>query len=227
MSHVNIMIATHDRWKLLRQSLKSLVNQTYKDFSVHVVVDGNPAMIPDWLKKARDKGNVDLIVTKDRKDVVSAYGRYTRTCKEGWLMNASDDLIYHPKCLSESVYEMTRRFPKSMGVIGINQLQNGVSRGRHYAFCLMNRKYIDHFPSRIIFCPDYIHYCSDMENGILAQTLRCFFYCQSAIVDHIRVNDNTTQLGLSVYKQDREIYRIRQNKGLLWGREFDLVRRTK
>jgi len=140
-------------------------------------------------------------------------------------LNASDDLMFHPECLSAAVYGMKQRFPHGMGVIGINQLQRGSPRGRHYAFSLMNREYIDHFPDRIIFCPDYIHYCSDMEHGIFAQKSRCFFYEPCAMVDHIRVNDMTTQLGLHEYKMDREIYRIRFNKGLLWGQTFDLIRR--
>lgn len=219
--HINIMIATHDRWKLLKQTLKSLGRSTHKDFSVHVIVDGNPVMIPDWLRKA----DVNLIVLPDRVDVVAAYGVYTRTCESGWLINASDDLVFHPECLSAAVQTMNARFSRSMGVVGINQLQNGSPRGRHYAFSLMNRRYIDHFPDRIIFCPDYVHYCSDMEHGIFAQTVRCFFYCRSAMVDHIRVNDMTTQLGLREYKKDRDIYRIRKNKGFLWGKTFDLIRR--
>jgi len=219
--HVNIMIATHDRWKLLKQTLKSLGRSIHKDFSVHVIVDGNPLMIPDWLKKA----DVDLIILPDRVDVVAAYGVFTRTCESGLLLNASDDLRFHPECLSASVYRMNERFRGGRGVIGINQLQNGSPRGRRYAFSLMNRAYIDHFPDRIIFCPDYVHYCSDMEHGIFAQKSRCFFYEPRAMVDHIRVNDMTTKLGLREYKTDRDIYRIRTNKGLLWGQTFDLIRR--
>lgn len=219
--HINIMIATHDRWKLLKQCLKSLGKSTYKDFSVHILVDGNQIMIPEWLMKA----DVELLTTHDRVDVVAAYGIMTRLCETGWLLNGSDDLVFHPECLSAAAQSMNARFPRSMGVIGINQLQRGSPRGRHYAFSLMNRRYIDHFPDRIIFCPDYIHFCSDMEHGIFAQKSRCFLYEPRAMVDHIRVNDMTTQLGLHEYKTDRDIYRIRFNKGLLWGRTFDLIRR--
>lgn len=221
MSHINVMIATHDRWTLLKQTLKSLGKQTHKDFSVHVIVDGNPVMIPDWLKKA----DIELISLKKRKDVVHAYGVYTKTCESGMLLNASDDLIFHPDCLSAAVYGMNEHFPKSMGVVGINQLQKGIPRGRKYAFSLMNRKYIDHFPDRIIFCPDYIHYCSDMEHGIFAIRRGCFFFNRRAKVDHIRVNDNTTQIGLKEYKRDRHTYKIRTERGLLWGKTFELIGR--
>jgi hypothetical protein len=221
MMHVNVMIATHDRWKLLRQTLKSLGRQVHKDFSVHVIVDGNPVMIPDWLRKA----DVNLIVLPDRVDVVAAYGVYTRTCESGLLMNASDDLVFHPECLSAAVQTMNAKFPRSMGVIGINQHQRGVRKGRSFAFTLMNRKYIDHFPDRIIFCPDYIHYCSDKEHGWFASKINCFFVCRSAIVNHVRVEDNTTRLGREMNRIDLNTFRIRQSKGLLWGREFDLIRR--
>lgn len=221
MNHVNVMIATHDRWKLLQGTLRSLAKQTHKDFSVHIIVDGNPVMIPEWLKAA----DVELIVLKKRVDVVAAYGAYTKTCQSGLLFNASDDLVFHRDCLSAAVSAMNQRFRKGKGVIGINQLQNGSPRGRKYAFTLMNRRYIDHFQDRIIFCPDYVHYCSDMENGFFAQQSHCFLFCASAKVDHIRVNDMTTQIGLKEYKKDRNIFKIRQERGLLWGRSFDLIRR--
>lgn len=219
--HINVVIPTHDRWKLLKQTLKSLAKQTYEDYSVHVVVDGNPVMIPDWLRRPE----IHLISLKDRGDVVAAYGHFTKRCESGAILNASDDLRFHPQCLSAAVYGLKKHFPKGMGVVGLNQLQEGLPRGRRYAFTLMNRRYVEHFPDRIIFCPDYVHYCSDMENGKFAQRRRCFFYCESAKVDHIRVKDMTTQLGLQEYKTDRDIYRIRTNKGLLWGQTFELIRR--
>lgn len=215
------MIATYDRWVLLRQALRSLRRSIYKDFSVHVIVDGNPLGIPGWLKKA----GVELIILPNRGDVVAAWGVYTRLCESGSLFQASDDLIFHPDCLSASVYAMRAHFPKGRGVIGINQLQNGIPRGRHYAFTLMNRAYIDHFPDRIIFCPDYIHFCSDREHGEFAQRSGCFSFCKSARVDHIRVDDLTTQIGRKEYKPDRAIYRARRDKGLLWGQTFELIRR--
>lgn len=223
MSHVNVVIPTHDRWDLLKQTLKSLGRQTYKDFSVHVVVDGNQKNIPEWLMMA----DAEVLTTNDRVDVVAAYGVYTMTCESGWILNATDDLIFRPDCLSAAVYGMTDKFPRSRGVIGLHQYQEGRRKGRSFAFTLMNRRFIDHFPDRIIFCPDYVHYCSDKEHGWFAASQRCFFVCTCAIVDHVRVEDNTTKLGREVRDQDRNIFRIRQNKGLLWGREFDLVRRTK
>ena len=221
MSHVNIMIPTHDRWDLLKQTLKSLGRQTYGDFSVHVVVDGNQENIPEWLMSA----DVEVLTTSDRVDVVAAYGVYTTNCESGWILNATDDLVFHPESLSAAVQSMNARFPRSRGVIGLHQHQEGRRKGRSFAFTLMNRRFIDHFPDRIIFCPDYIHYCSDKEHGWFAASQHCFFVCTRAIVDHVRVEDNTTKLGRKVRDQDKNIFRIRQNKGLLWGREFDLIRR--
>ena len=219
--HVNVIIATHDRWELLRGTLRSLKKQTYKDFSVHVLVDGNQGNIPEWLMGS----DVKIQTTLDRVDVVAAYGILTTQIESGSILNATDDLIFHPECLSATVYGMTSRFPRSMGVVGINQHQEGRRKGRSFAFTLMNRRYIDHFPDRIVFCPDYVHYCSDKEHGWFAAGQQCFFVCACAIVDHVRVEDNTTRLGREVRKQDQNIFRIRQNKGLLWGREFDLIRR--
>ncbi|MBA7716572.1 hypothetical protein ES703_125646 [subsurface metagenome] len=218
--HVNIMIATHDRWELLKQTLLSLWKQTYKDFSVHVIVDGNLDNIPEWLKRA----DINLGGCKERGDVVAAWGAITGGCKTGALFNAADDLVFHPSCLSHAVYAMQNRYPRGLGVIGINQLQGGSPKGRKYAFTLMNREYIDHFPGRIVFCPDYIHYRSDMEHGIYAQTIRKFTVCLAAKVEHVskgsRLNDRTTQLGKMVYKRDRHTWHMRQERGYLWGKNF-------
>ncbi len=217
--HINIMIATYDRWDLLKASLRSLGKQDYKDFSVHIAIDGN-IFIPPWLKKA----DVELIINKKRLDVVAAYGRYTERCKEGALLNASDDIMYHPSCLSAAVYSMRQHYRKGPGMVGINQLQDGSPKGRKYAFALMNRAYLDLFPGGIIFCPDYIHYNSDRENGIFAQTIQKFTFCPEAKVDHIRVRDHTTELGLRVYKQDRHTWNTRKMRGYLWGKNFTRLR---
>ncbi len=219
MMHINIMIATYDRWELLRNTLRSLTRQTYKDFSVHIIVDGNQSGIPEWLMKA----DVEILTTCDRSDVVAAWGIYTFLCETGLLLHGSDDLVFHPECLSAAVYGMKQRFPRGMGVIGINQLQNGSPRGRHYAFTLMNRAYIDHFPDRVVFCPDYIHYRSDMEHGLFAQSIGCFRFCPNAKLDHIRVPDETTRLGKQVYKRDKKIFQTRQEHGFLWGKNFDRI----
>jgi glycosyltransferase involved in cell wall biosynthesis len=220
MNHVNVVIPTFDRWSLLKDTLKSLGRQSYKDFSVHVIVDGNPD-VPDWLRRA----DLDLLILMSRGDVVRAYREFMVRCESGMVLNASDDLRFHSGCLTAAVYGMNRYFPRSMGVVGINQLQNGSPRGRKYAFTLMNRRYIDHFPDRIVFCPDYVHYRSDMEHGMFAKRSGCFFFSHQAKVDHIRVDDNTTKLGSMEYKRDRETFRIRREMGLLWGESFKLIGR--
>lgn len=213
--HINIIIATYDRWELLKESLRSLGKQDYKDFSVHIVIDGN-VHVPQWLLKS----DAELITNKKRIDVVASYGILTKRSKSGAIFNSCDDVIYHPHCLSAAVYAMKKRYPKGPGVIGINQLQNGSPKGRKYAFCLMNRAYINLFPEGVIFCPDYVHYNSDRENGIFAQTIKRFTFCPEAKIDHIRLRDKTTELGLLVYKRDRHTWNMRQLRGYLWGKNF-------
>ncbi len=219
--HVNIIISTFDRIDTLKMTINSLLKSSYKDLSVHIIVDGNLEMYEKLKDFYKDKnGNTDIYKNTKRKDFIYSWNKVSTKIREGCILYASDDLVFHDNCIEVAFGAMKGCFPDTDGVIGLNQLQDGISRGRKYAFGLVGKKFIKRFMDRELFCPEYIHFNGDREMGLYAMEVNKFYYCVDAKLDHIRLFDETTRLGKMVYKSDKIIFRKRQRNQLLWGRNF-------
>lgn len=212
------MIPTLDRWDALYNLLESLEHGTYKDFSVHIILDKNPSNIPEWLSES----NCDLVLDKGSGSN-SKLVTYSSQCTEGAVLGISDDSLFYPDCLEQAAKSMLQHFPDKMGMVGINQHIGGKPAGRKGICSLMNRKFIDHFPNRVIFCPDYIHFCADRELIQFALSIGCFYHCEAAKFNHLRLKDETTNKGRQHIPADRAMYEKRMAKGYLWGKNFDLI----
>jgi len=222
--HVNIIISTLDRMDALKMTINSLLESSYKDISIHVMVDGNPEMY-EKLKNSHND-NINIYKNAKRKDVIYSLNKILINIKKECILYASDDLIFHNDCIEVAFCAMKRRFPDTDGVIGLNQIQGGISKGRKYAFGLIGKKFVERFMNKELFCPEYIHFNGDREMGLYAMEIGKFHYCTSAKVDHIRLSDETTRLGKTVYKGDKIRFRKRQQNQLLWGRNFERLEDT-
>ena len=219
--HVNIVISTFDRIDVLKMTVDSLLNGSHEDISIYIMVDGNL----DIYEKLRDfyaykTDTIKIHKNEKRKDVIYSLNKVLANVKEGCILYASDDIIFYRDCIRTALHAMKRHFPDTDGVIGLNQLQVGVSKGRKYAFGLVGEKFVKRFMDRELFCPEYIHFNGDREMGLYAMEVNKFYYCVGAKVDHIRLPDKTTRLGKIVYDSDKIIFRKRQQNQLLWGRNF-------
>lgn len=226
--HVTVMISSYDRIDTLKKAIRSVENSTYQDLSLAVIIDGHAEAYKE-IKRFLRKVNLDslLLFNKHRRDIVFSYNKTIKLISEGAVLYATDDIEFRPVCIARAVMEMMRRYPKGDGQIGLNQLQNGYPKGRRYAFSLIGRRMIERFPNSIVFCPDYLHFNLDRELGIFAQTIHRFVFCEEAILDHYRIADNTTRLGLNIYKQDRATWNERQKRKWLWGKNFHLLKEQK
>lgn len=220
--HINIIIPTRARWDALQKTLESLKQSTYKDISIHIVLDKNPGNIPEWLSKS----DIDLIISNSSDNLVSCIGSYTSRCTEGAFLVGGDDLIFYPDCLEQAVKSMQQHFPERIGIIGINQYIDGKPGGLRGAFALMNRKFIDHFPNRILYCPDYVHYYADTEIVQFAKSINGFYFCKAAKLDHLRLMDKVGRMTSQRVPGDKAMYEKRRAKGYLWGKNFDLIGRS-
>ena len=219
--HVNIVISTFDRIDFLKMTMYSLLNSSYKDISVYIMVDGNLDMYEKLRDFYADKTDiVKIYKNAKRKDVIYSLNKILANVKEGCILYAADDIIFYHDCIRVALRTMKRHFPDTDGVIGLNQLQDGISKGRKYAFGLVGKKFIKRFMDRELFCPEYIHFNGDREMGLYAMEVNKFYYCVDAKVNHIRLPDETTRLGKIVYNSDKIIFRKRQQNQLLWGRNF-------
>ncbi len=212
--HVDVIIPTWDRPKLLRETIDSFMAGTHKDVSVFVVIDGNSKLIPkvsSW--------PVAVLYNRTRKDWIYSMNRALKYTTGDAVFYGSDDLVCPPTLLAEMVAAMKKHFPDGDGLIGIKTTPTSVQG----AFGLMGKKFIEHFPDRQTFCPDFTHYASDFEIGRYARRAKKFFFCESVVIKHKRRCDETTQLAWGVKADDKGVSKLRRGRSLIWGITFDRV----
>lgn len=212
------LIPTVDRPSVL-QTIESLKMQTVPVKTV-VMVDG------------ADKKQIDLIGFDDeiehyafleRMDYVRimnlAVNYYVKREKSDAIFYGSDDLIFPPTLIEQCAETMASQFPDLDGLVCVRQDIGGCQ----YAFGLIGRRFIERFPDSNPFCPDFIHYGSDMELGKAAQRLKKYRFLPDCALQHLRPHDKTWKLACAVQARDHRTMRARAKKGYLWGVNFDLI----
>ena len=212
--HVNIIIPTYNRPVLLMETIHSIKHNSYKDVSIFVVVDGNREILDKILLE-----KVAVLFNPERRDWIYSINRGISYAISDAVMYAADDLVFKKDCLEKAVRAMEEKFPDGNGLIAINQTVGGITS----AFGLMGRKFIEHFPARRVFCPEFIHYSSDSEIGLYARNNNLFHYCEDAIMDHKRLKDDTWRKANEIKNKDYETRVLRRGRGLIWGDSFELV----
>ena len=216
---ITIMIPTcsSGRIPLLLQTVESIQAGFYKNVHPVIVADGNKHIEEVAKEKLH---NVSVVLNKERKDWIFSCNRILKEFDSDYYVYASDDLIFPVDCLSNAMLEMERTFPDGFGVVDLGKKERGT-------FGLFGCKVKEHFPNNEVFCPDYVHYSSDAELYQTAKKMNKYAYPpeRESQVKHFRMNDETRILARRVRTSDHEIRKQREEKGYLWGIDFNLVTR--
>lgn len=146
-----------------------------------------------------------------------------------------DDVTLFGDCLEVAIDSLEKRFPDGDGIIGLNQENIFRIRGMS-GFCaggmgLLGERFIQRFPERAVFCPDYVSFKADNELLQYSYSVGKFFFAETArlVHNHPRFNvardmDDTHLIVRDKNVDiDRQIYGQRRQKHYLWGRNFDLI----
>lgn len=214
---VIIPTCSSERIPLLIQTVESIQAGSYKNVHPVIIADGNQHIYEVAWKKLH---NVSITMNKTRIDWVASMNRALRQWDSEFYIFASDDLIFPRDCIKHAIATMQRRFSDGFGVVAIG-------KKTRCTFGLLGRKLVDHFPERQVFCPDYVHFCSDPELMNMAKRLKIFAVPpeRESQVKHFRNKDETWRLARANRDRDREIHAERQEKGYLWGIDFNLMTR--
>lgn len=213
---VNVMISTYDRAKSLKNTVESIFDGDHKDVCVSIMMDGNIS-----LSRQLNHHPARIFLNEERMDYVFSMNRLLQESEdtEG-VIYASDDLVFPPYAISEAAEAMEEHFPDGDGLVGLNQNCQGIDS----AFGLMGRKFIERFPERQVFCPDYVHFVSDAELGAFTKSIGKFYFCSGVTLKHERnQQDETFRLGVGMWGRDMAMHVKRYQKGFLWGSNFGLV----
>lgn len=212
---VNVIISTYNRPDSLKKTVESIFDGDYKDVCISIMMDGNVSLSSQIIHSyAR------ILINEKRMDYVYSMNRLLQESEDtDAVLYASDDLVFPSYAISTLVEEMEKRFPDGNGLVGLNQDCQGIDS----AFGLMGRKFIERFPERQVFCPDYVHFVSDSELGAFARMIKKFYFCSHVTLHHDRSHDRTWELGIDVWFKDMKVSEKRAEKKFLWGRGFELI----
>jgi len=214
---VIIPSCSSERLPMLVKTIWSVLRGLYQYVHPVIVADGNEE-IYNRIKKEFKREQIIVILNPNRKDWVYSVNSVLKHIDSDYYIYASDDLVFPPDCIKNAVNVMQRDYPDGDGVVSIG-------RKNRCVFGLMGNKFVNRFPDRQVFCPDYIHYCSDSELLGTVKRLGKLTYppdrqCQ---VKHFRMKDETWRLARRARSRDREIHKERQEKGYQWGVDFNRV----
>jgi hypothetical protein len=227
-------IATYKRPLKLLRLLESLQNQTYKDFQVAVAFDNNDTESFKTLRFesiAYQFGVVTIHMNSKRGFVIGNwnwmhnyhFGKY-----DGHMM-LCDDVELNSQCLEQAVDTMNTCFPDWDGVVGILQEYPGnrVVKYEPAGQVLIGKKFLKRFlPDHDVCCPAYSHWNQDVELRQFAGDK--FKIGPAKLLHHHPLYersemDETHNLSRGpVWKRDKEIFRKRQAKGLVWGKSWEI-----
>ena len=213
---VNVIIPTYNRLESLKRAVKSISESDYDDVCISIIVDGNRGMFTKILAEP-----ANIILNEKRMDWVLSMNRALREMEDtDAVLYAADDLEFPPYAIPEAVEAMKEHFPDGDGLVGLNQNCAGIDS----AFGLMGRKFIERFPERQVFCPDYVHFVGDAELGAFAKSIGKFYFCSGVTLKHERnQQDETFRLGMAMWGRDLAMNLKRQVYRLLWGSNFGLA----
>ena len=214
---VIIPTCSNSRINLLIQTVESIQAGSYKDVHPVIVADGNPHISEVANKRLQ---HVSVILNKKRMDWIFSINRVLKEFGSEYYIFASDDLIFPPDCIEMAMKAMEKHFPGGDGIVGIGR------KGRS-AFGLFGDKFVERFPNREVFCPDFTHYGSDSELFRTVKELGKIVYLpEECRVKHFRNKDETWRLARRIRAKDREVFDERKRKGYKWGIDFNLVTRN-
>jgi len=201
--NVEIVIPSFKRPDRLTRCLSSIINHTIDSFTLTVLYNSDklPAV---WTNQMCKRSTADII------------------------FQYPDDVEFTSDVISNVTKAMVEYFPDFDGVIG--QMQTNIPDGCDCACVAWGRKFLDRFPDKQIFCPDYKFFFVDDELCRYAKDVGKFHQCTEAKLLHHHPNhsedtpDETYELSRRLYKPgDKVTLQARKDKGLLWGRDFERV----
>jgi len=213
---IAIPTCSSSRIPMLIKTVETIQAGEYKNVHPVILADGNPHICEVALKQLH---HVTIISNKERRDWVFSINRILKEFDSDYYIFASDDLTFRPGSIKCAMAKMQECFPDGFGVIAL-------AKKNKCTFGLFGRKFADHFPDRQVFCPDYIHYSSDSELMRCVRALDKYAFPpeRESMVLHARLKDDTWRLARAVKSRDHWVRHAREEKGYLWGIDFNLIK---
>jgi len=168
------------------------------------------------------------LMTEDYR-VPNFWSNHLKLMKADALCYLNDDIEFFPDTLITAYKIFIEKFPDYDGVIGLNQVNIISSCKVEAAFGIVGKKYAERFPDYQVFCPDYNRFYGDFELWQYAKSIHKFEFASPAQIKHhhpctnSKLADSTHEEVRTWLSKDREIFHKRKERGLLWGKSWELI----
>jgi glycosyltransferase involved in cell wall biosynthesis len=225
---VNCVIPTLGLREQITDTIDTLLTSTYKNIQVIIIVQEKKEMVDKLKTLYMDDNRVEVIFEKERIGWVQSLNNIAK--REGHLFALADDIAITREVIEILISEMDRLFSNSDGVLLTNLTFTLYKDKMGWAgsFPLIGNKFISRFPGRQVICPDYMTYCGDVELPDFANSIKKCLMIPEARVIHFERRTIKKEATAILTRQtgipDMETYFIRQQRGYLWGKNFNLLK---
>lgn len=170
----------------------------------------------------------NILMNEDYK-VPRFWNKHLKYMEADALCYLNDDVLLLEDTISTLFDMYQSRFPDFEGVMGLNQVNVLSSSKVEAAFGVIGKKYADSFPDRKVWCPDYYRFYADFELWRFAKKTNRFEFASPVQIHHLhpctdrKLADETHADVRTWIDTDRETFRIRSTKNLLWGDSWELI----
>lgn len=135
----------------LRESIESILNQTYREFELIIVNDASPEDLSSIVDNYQDE-RIQYYVNETNlggTDLVAQWNHCITFAKGEYLILASDDDVYHPDYL-EKMNVLVDKYPK------VNVFRSRVQHMNADGFIRGESEVLDEYLSYVFFCTQCI-----------------------------------------------------------------------
>lgn len=209
---VTVVIPTYKRPEKLARCLESIRAQDYPARLIRVIAEE------------------DI----DREFAFGIWNRIIPTITEGIAVYLCDDVELDPGCIKAGVFALWSRWEDLDGVVGFNQRNiQGKAGTAQSAMGMIGAKFLDRFPERRPFCPDYARFHFDSELGHMARHIGRFHFEIKASLVHYHPAHHPDEMDETHHvvrdkveqNEDGRLWKERRERGLWWGVDNELLGR--
>jgi hypothetical protein len=225
---VNIPIATLGTRCQITDTIDTILTSTYSNIKLVITIQENAELMKQLKELYAIDSRVEIIYEQKNSGWIQANNHLAQ--QEGFLFPMADDISMTRETIGILVSEMERLFPDEDGILATNHTNTYLKNraGWSGAFVFIGEKFMDRFPDRQVYCPDFFIYMGDIELPEYALSInKCFQIPDAHIIHYGRragKRDATSKRASSIGSIDHETYFLRQQKGYLWGKNFDLLK---
>lgn len=170
---------------------------------------------------------IDASVLIEEYRVPAFWNAHLRRMRADAMCYLNDDVILFPDTIDKLMESYQKHFPDYDGILGINQSNLTSTSNKEGAFGVIGKKYANRFPNKQVFCPEYYRFYADYEVELYAKSIDKFIYDKEVKIVHLHGSfygeDKTHNSVRNWLITDRNIFKRRQKKKLLWGANYDFL----